>query len=425
MNIIFLTCENLAGNYGVGTYINSLLKRFSANKQVKIFVIEVFYTKKLEISQEEKKGVQYLYIPRPLARTQITELNEQEKESYNNKVMYIVKSHIDISGGGIIHVNYHPLFFIAAALRKEFEIPVISTIHMVTWKLFFDLNTKMFRKVFNPKFRPARKGNLHMVRSESEQITVEQSDKVIFVTKHASAYLSSIYTIANDKTKVIYNGIPMRSNLSVDKESRETMKKQLGFHPDDQLIVFCGRLTRSKGIYHLINAFKNISTDFPRARMVIIGDGEMNEIVQHTSGVWSNITFTGYLKKETVYQFYQAADIGVIPSLHEQCSYVAIEMMMHELPIVVSNADGLNEMFEHGKNALTVDVMYDRISGVKICEDGLARSISTLLSNKELASQLGKAAKDNANEKFSIGRMIDETILAYQDTIRQFNRNEN
>jgi glycosyltransferase len=423
MNIVFLTCENLAGNYGVGTYINSLIKYFSTKKQVKIFVIEVFYTKRLEISQAEKKRVHYLYIPRPLARTQITDLNEQEKESYTSKVIHIVKSHIDISGTGIIHVNYHPLFFIAAALRKEFEIPIISTIHMITWKLFFDLNTKMFRKVFNPKFKPTKKENLHMVRSESEQITVEQSNKVIFVTKHASAYLGSIYTIAKNKTKVIYNGIPLRSSTSGDKERREIIKKQLGFQPDEQLIIFCGRLTRSKGIYHLINAFKIISLDFPRARLIIIGDGEMNEIIQHTSGIWSNVTFTGYLKKETVYQFYKAADIGVIPSLHEQCSYVAIEMMMHKLPIVVSNADGLNEMFENGKNALTVEAMYDKISGMKICEDSLVRNITTLLNNKELASQLGNAAKDNANEKFSINRMINETILAYQDTINHFNKN--
>ena len=53
---------------------------------------------------------------------------------------------------------------------------------------------------------------------------------------------------------------------------------------------------------------------------------------------------TGRLNKEQVYDFYQIADIGVMPSMHEQCSYVAIEMMMFGLPMIISTTTGLKEM---------------------------------------------------------------------------------
>lgn len=420
MNIIFITCENLAGNYGVGTYVKSLVKKLSTREGIKVSVIEVFYTKKLEVTLHEEKGVNYLYIPRPVSRTHITDLNDGEKESYRKKVVHIINQHTTVDRASIIHVNYHPLFFLAAAIRVHFNIPVISTIHVITWKLLFDLFPEKFKKAFHPEFQIAGKKNLSLVKSNAEGEAMEQSNKLIFVTKYAAEFLGRVYDVPDTKYKIIYNGISLNKGAIRGGTLQSVIKARLGFKPDDQIIIFCGRLTSSKGVFHLINAFKRLLVRFSRAKLVLIGEGDFSEIFKHAESIWSSIVVTGYLKKDTIYQFYQIADIGVIPSLHEQCSYVAIEMMMHRVPIVVSSTDGLNEMFEDGRNALKVGFYYDKQSGIKISEDELVEKISVLLSDKSLAMKIGEAARINAKKRFSVNKMIQETIMAYEETIADF-----
>lgn len=81
-------------------------------------------------------------------------------------------------------------------------------------------------------------------------------------------------------------------------------------------------------------------------RLVIIGDGDYSSCLNKCGSDWKQVTFTGRLSKEQLYNFYQIADIGVMPSMLEQCSYVAIEMMMFGLPMVISTTTGLKEMMQ-------------------------------------------------------------------------------
>ena len=67
-----------------------------------------------------------------------------------------------------------------------------------------------------------------------------------------------------------------------------------------------------------------------------VGDGFYSYYLNSCNPTWNKITFTGKLNKEDLYKLYQIADIGVLPSFHEQCSYVAIEMMMYGIPLVAS-----------------------------------------------------------------------------------------
>lgn len=70
----------------------------------------------------------------------------------------------------------------------------------------------------------------------------------------------------------------------------------------------------------------------------------------------TKVTYTGHLERKELKKWYQMADIGVIPSYTEQCSYVGIEMMMHGLPIVTSDGFGLRDMFKDQGNAIVVPI---------------------------------------------------------------------
>uniref|UniRef100_UPI000EFE388E glycosyltransferase n=1 Tax=Parabacteroides sp. AM08-6 TaxID=2292053 RepID=UPI000EFE388E len=90
---------------------------------------------------------------------------------------------------------------------------------------------------------------------------------------------------------------------------------------------------------------------------------------------WNKVTFTGRLNKDELYEFYQIADIGVMPSLHEQCSYVAMEMLMFNIPLLISTSTGLNETLE-GVEKIEVE---EREDDVYISVEKMAESMLALL----------------------------------------------
>lgn len=83
--------------------------------------------------------------------------------------------------------------------------------------------------------------------------------------------------------------------------------------------------------------------------MIIAGNGDFNRYLVVSAPYWGRITFTGFLTEEQLGEMYAIADIGVVPSLHEELGYVPIEMMMHRLPVICSNATGLLEVTANGE----------------------------------------------------------------------------
>ena len=78
-----------------------------------------------------------------------------------------------------------------------------------------------------------------------------------------------------------------------------------------------------------MSCFNKIVDEYPDCRMILIGDGDINNVIKYAREAISKITFVGRLDKKKLYQWYSIADIAVFPSYYEECSYVGIEMLMH------------------------------------------------------------------------------------------------
>lgn len=131
--------------------------------------------------------------------------------------------------------------------------------------------------------------------------------------------------------------------------------------------------TASKEWTFLIKAFRRVLDVHPHARLILAGDGSFNTYLKECSGIHSRITFIGKVDKEELYQYYRIADVGVMPSFHEQCSYVGIEMMMHGLPLIGTDSTGLGEMIadelkveldESQEEQLSVELLTNKIISV-------------------------------------------------------------
>ncbi|MFK2127309.1 glycosyltransferase [Bacteroides fragilis] len=135
------------------------------------------------------------------------------------------------------------------------------------------------------------------------------------------------------------------------------MRKYFHIKKKEKIILFVGRLTALKGAYILLDSFKKISPYHTNYRLFIIGDGDFNLLLNQAEPYWDRITFTGKIDKEKLNQLYKIADIGIIPSYCEQCSYVCLEMMMNAIPCIVSDGIGLNSIFKNNINSIVAKIV--------------------------------------------------------------------
>jgi len=109
----------------------------------------------------------------------------------------------------------------------------------------------------------------------------------------------------------------------------------------------------------------------------------------------------------------------VIPSLEENCSYVALEMLFCGLPVVASKLGGLKEIFIHKENAFLADMVPDQTNMYKIAPDveQLSGFMIELLRNKPLRQKFSQSAVLRANATFTRDRMVDQYLKSTQELI--------
>ena len=130
----------------------------------------------------------------------------------------------------------------------------------------------------------------------------------------------------------------------------------------------------------------------PYCHLVIVGDGFYSYYLNSCNPTWNKITFTGKLNKEDLYKLYQIADIGVLPSFHEQCSYVAIEMMMYGIPLVASTSTGLSEMIEDGVSGYHIPIIeYENHTDLNTYE--LQSKLLILLKDSSMRKEMAKNSR--------------------------------
>ena len=190
---------------------------------------------------------------------------------------------------------------------------------------------------------------------EDESLLYKAVDRVIALSGYTQKFLCSEYHIDPSKITVFPNGL---DDISLELETdRDMLRRKWRISENEFVILFVGRLHPVKGLIFLIRAFRKVLETIPDCRLIIAGNGQFDSYMEGCEDIYAKVTWTGLLSKKKLYELYSIADIGVMPSFHEQCSYVAIEMMRHGIPLIVSASAGLNEMVEEGKSGLHVPVI--------------------------------------------------------------------
>lgn len=216
-----------------------------------------------------------------------------------------------------------------------------------------------------------------------------------------STYIDSFFKDTNSQQrsnfKIIYNGVPEKLPLA------PTSTKKLH-------LLFAAELNEHKGAVVLLNAWSKICKKYPDVTLFIAGEGVAKEFIEqyaNTSGIGSQVVFTGWLSQSELHKYLSTDCIFVMPSmLGEAFGLAAAEASMAGAAVIVSRIGALPEIVE------------DRVSGLVVTPgdtNSLIQAIEELINDEELREEFGKAAKKRAQTLFSMEKSVDE----YEKTYRQ------
>lgn len=400
INLFFIVHDNS----GAKTYANELLNYLSFQKDI---IIHKVYLESNDCDEYTvKKEDNGMTIIIPAVNRKMGTL-----EKYAARCIDLMSPLLQNRKNIIFHLNSSTHVKIGLQARKRYNAKLVYTLHYLrNYFSSFALGTH------NPK-------EVCITGDDIDKEIANQADQIICVTRFASDMLHLHYSIPLSKLHVIYNGVGKLDGLQSDSNEKikENIRQQLGFQADSKLFLFVGRLILDKGVEKLLEVFNRISTDYPKSRLILVGDGDCTPFMAQVHDNIGRVSFTGKLPYEKVVQLYTIADIGVIPSEFEQCSYVALEMMKHGLPIIASAVPGMGELFEHQRNALLISVRkrQDGQLGPELNDDSLYEKIKLLLNDKALAKKIAKNARENWKLNFTAERMGRETISTYKKCLPQ------
>lgn len=153
---------------------------------------------------------------------------------------------------------------------------------------------------------------------------------------------------------MIHNGYPSFNGKHLSKKA---IRKRLGLNEADEVLVFVARPVRHKGIEPLLIAMADVRLSHPNVRCAMIGSGHgFMDYQMQAKKVAANLIYTGQLTHDELRDWYAAADIGILSTYTEQCSFAALEMMQCGMTIVSSDGNNMKDMFINGQNAYVTSV---------------------------------------------------------------------
>lgn len=365
-----------AAIYGIGTYIRQMITVFSGRQDMELNVV-VLNSDKNEFEIEEKGGYKTFYFPR-------VSLPSDKLGIYIRNSWYVLYSYIEEIGEDdqlLFHFNYGQELPLLKLAKLYFpECTTLFTIHYQMWCFEMNGNTTLFKKIMQDHRDGKTEEHFKNIAEsiEKELAVYSAADSVICLSRYTYRLLLEEYGVEAKKISLVYNGLSDECPFYEEKEAKR-IRQDLRFEESDKVILFVGRLDGIKGVASLVEAFKIVLDTFPDSRLLIVGEGDYASCLEKAKSIWSRVTFTGRLAKDELYRLYRIADVGVMPSMHEQCSYVAIEMMMFGMPLVSSTSTGLAEMGE-GMYKLTVE---ESEKEVLLSSENLALLIKEALQKPE------------------------------------------
>lgn len=260
-----------------------------------------------------------------------------------------------------------------------------------------------------------------------EKTALEMADAVIAVSEETKRDVLSLFDVKEERISVIHNGIDLSEYRAVENPSS---LKALGVDPDRPYVLFVGRITRQKGIIHLVRAIRHLNPGFQIVLCAGAPDtpeiaAEMQQAVaaareHHGEIVWIEKMVT---RPEAI-SLYSGASVFVCPSIYEPFGIINLEAMACGTPVVASAVGGIKEVVVDGETGFLVPLKQMTESPFEATEpevfaSDLAAKINLLMADPALAAKMGAAGRKRAEEFFGWDAIARKTERLYSKLLQK------
>ncbi|HEX2190489.1 MAG TPA: glycogen synthase [Longimicrobiaceae bacterium] len=257
-----------------------------------------------------------------------------------------------------------------------------------------------------------------------ERTAYGNADGVVAVSESMKRDVQELYGVPAERVRVIHNGIDPEEYRP--RRDPETLRR-LGVDPEVPFVLFVGRITRQKGILHLVRAVRHLE---PGTQVVLCaGAPDTEEIAAEMAALVEEarrqssaalVWIPEMLPREEVIALYSHAAVFVCPSVYEPFGIINLEAMACETPVVASAVGGIPEIVVPGETGLLVPFAEEG-GGSPEPQDpegfsrALAAAVNELMGDAERREAMGKAARERVLAQFSWTRIAEQTLEFYRE----------
>jgi glycogen synthase len=258
-----------------------------------------------------------------------------------------------------------------------------------------------------------------------EKTAIEMADAVIAVSQETREDVLKYFDVDENKVQVIYNGINLKEYVKTD--STQTLE-EYGIDKTKPFVLFVGRITRQKGIIHLVNAIKYLDPD----TQVVLCAGapdtpeiarEMEDSVKEVRKERDNVIWIEkMLDKKQVIELYSHASVFCCPSIYEPFGIINIEAMACETAVVASAVGGIKEVVVDGETGILVpleqqDVApFEPVDPEKFSKD-LAIAVNEVIEDKDMAESMARKGRKRVEETFDWSAIAKQVEGLYRSLL--------
>jgi len=253
-----------------------------------------------------------------------------------------------------------------------------------------------------------------------EKTAIEMADAVIAVSRETKDDILRLFRVPEERVPIIYNGIDLDE---YHKVAGTAALRRYGVDPAIPYVLFVGRITRQKGIVHLVNAIRYLEPGFQI--VLCAGAPDTPEIAAEMKAAVDALERPGVIwieemvPKAAAIELYSHAAVFCCPSIYEPFGIINLEAMACETPVVASAVGGIKEVVVDGETGLLVPLAqmqespFEPLDPPQFSRD-LAAGINRLMRDPALREKMGKAGRRRAEEKFSWRAIAAQTEALYR-----------
>jgi starch synthase len=314
-----------------------------------------------------------------------------------------------LSGIDVAHTHTWYVSMAGFLAKKLYDIPFVLTTHSLeplrAWKA-------------------EQLGTGYAMSSWMEKTAILDADAVIAVSSGTKDDILRAYPVDSEKIHVIYNGIDLQQ---YQRTADTAALIEYGVDPAVPYVLFVGRITRQKGVTHLVDAIRYL----PPTTQVVLCAGapdtpeisaELQRKVTEARGFNPKVIWIDkMLSKQEAIQLYSHATVFCCPSVYEPFGIINLEAMACKAAVVASAVGGIMEVVVDGETGILVPFDQDPTTSFPVDPDrfsrDLAAALNNLLADPAKCRRFGEAGRKRAEEKFSWTSIAKQTIELYQTLI--------